>query len=87
MEEWEVIDMLDNLRYLERNEWERSRYEIYSNIQINSKKKLKPTDIMKFEWDDEKETETVENKTITKEDIKRLNEKTKIINQALSNGK
>lgn len=87
MEEWEVNDMLDNLRYLERNEWERSRYAIYSNIQINSKKKLKPTDIMKFEWDDEKETETFENKTITKEDIKRLNEKTKIINQALSNGK
>lgn len=86
MEEWEVNDMLDNLRYLERNEWERSRYAIYSNIQINSKKKLKPTDIMKFEWDDEKE-ESGEKQTISKEDINRLKEKSKLISKVMTNGK
>jgi len=45
----------------------------YITAQANCTKQLKPTDILKFDWDniDEKET------SISKEDIMRLKEKSK----------
>ena len=42
---------LENLR--ERGKWERTRWQttLLLNIQIAKGKKLKPTDLIEFEWD------------------------------------
>lgn len=43
----------DSLEDAEREEWERTRFLAYSVFQSQSTKKLKPTDIIKFKWDNE----------------------------------
>ena len=84
MEEYELYDIIENLKYLDKNEWERTRLSIYSNVQMNTKKKLQPKDILTFPWESEpKEV----NKEISKEDIERLKEKSKLISEKINNGK
>ena len=63
---------LENLR--QRNDWERTRWStcILLNIQIEKGKKVKPTDLIEFEWDKKdikKDIETLKNKA---EYIKKL---------------
>ena len=83
MQEYEVNTIIDNLPYMDRNSWEQHRFLAYTNIQINSKKKLSPTDIMKFAWDSEEDVNT-----ISKEEIERLRSKSKgIFNTINNNGK
>jgi hypothetical protein len=85
MQEYEVSELLDGIPYLDKNDWERSRYSIYTNIQMNSKKKLKPTDVLKFSWDNEDNDTTT---SITNADIERLNKKSEIISKNIfNNGK
>lgn len=43
----------DSLEDAEREEWERTRFMAYITAQTQSTKKLKPTDIIKFKWDNE----------------------------------
>lgn len=84
MQEYEVNTIIENLPYLDRNLWEQNRFAVYSNIQIHSKKKLSPTDIVKFAWDSESiDTET----EITNEDIERLKNKAEQIYKSINNGK
>lgn len=83
MQVYEVNTIIENLPYLDRTSWEQSRFQIYSSVQINSKKKINPTDIMKFAWDNDKEDITISN-----DDIERLKEKSKQIYQTIiNNGK
>lgn len=49
----EVVDIIKNIKWLDRNERELDRYKVFVNVQANSKKKLKPEDILKLPWDDE----------------------------------
>lgn len=83
MEEYELYEIINNLRYLERNDWERTRLNMYSNVQMNTKKKLTPKDILSFPWENESEEDS---KEISKEDIERLKEKSKLISEKI-NGK
>lgn len=83
MEEYELYEIINNLRYLERNDWERTRLSMYSNVQMNTKKKLTPKDILSFPWENESEEDS---KEISKEDIERLKEKSKLISEKI-NGK
>ena len=51
---WNKLDgfyELENIR--ERSKWERTRWQttLLLNIQIAKGKKLKPTDLIEFEWD------------------------------------
>ena len=51
---WNKLDgfyELENIR--ERSRWERTRWQttLLLNIQIAKGKKLKPTDLIEFEWD------------------------------------
>ena len=51
---WNKLDgfyELENLR--ERGKWERTRWQttLLLNIQIAKGKKIKPTDLIEFEWD------------------------------------
>lgn len=53
LEQWEISMMADALGYSEREEWERTRFLAYMTAQMQSTKRLKPTDIIKFKWDTE----------------------------------
>lgn len=86
MQEYEVQDIISNLEYYERPEWERTRFQSYCNIQKSSTKKLKPTDLITFPWEkEESSTDQINGNSepLTKEDIQRLKEQAKIISQTL----
>lgn len=53
LEPWEISMFADSLEDAEREEWEHTRFLAYSVFQSQSTKKLKPTDIIKFKWDNE----------------------------------
>lgn len=53
------------------NSWEQARFIAFLIAQCNSTKQLKPSDIMKFQWDKEE----AESTAISNEDIRRLKEK------------
>ena len=79
-------DIILNLEYLERPEWERTRFQSYCNIQKSSSKKLKPTDLITFPWEKEHDnTEQINGNSepLTQEDIDRLRQQAKIISQTL----
>ena len=69
----ELEPLINNLHKKDRNGWEQARMIAYVIAQCNSTKKLKPTDIMQFTWDND----TTEETSISNEDIKRLKEKAK----------
>ena len=73
MRMYELEPLISNLHKKDRNSWEQARMVAYVIAQCNSTKKLKPTDIMQFSWDDDTTGET----SISNENIKRLREKAK----------
>lgn len=75
MKDYEVYLLLDNIQYSEKNDWERSRFESYVVAQVNSKKKIKPTDLVKFSWDNNDKPST----EISTQDIERLKKKSEEI--------
>jgi hypothetical protein len=77
MKDYEVYLLLDNIQYSEKNDWERSRFESYVVAQVNSKKKIKPTDLVKFSWD--KEYNDKPSTEISTQDIERLKKKSEEI--------
>ena len=84
MEEYELQDTIQNLKYIDKDAWERLRIQIYSNVQMNTKKKLKPEDILKFPWEQEDKPKDT---SISNEDISRLREKAQQISQNINNAK
>lgn len=79
-----LIDgIIDNIPYLDRNNWEQTR--LLASIQANtwSEKEVDPMDIIKFKWDDDSKKK--EAKMIKTSDIERLKEKAKIIQQNFFN--
>lgn len=67
--------------YRHKEDWEQARLISYLIAQVNSNKKLKVTDIVKFPW----ESETDKDDTyISEEDIKMLSEKAKQYEQMLA---
>lgn len=86
MQEHEVQDIILNLEYLERPEWERTRFQSYCNIQKSSSKRLSPNDLITFPWEKEHDnTEQINGNSepLTQEDIDRLRQQAKIISQTL----
>lgn len=85
LELYEVNDIIECLPYLDKNEWERNRGIMYSVFQSQCTKQIKPTDIIKFPWDNV----TVEDETsISNDDIERLKNKSKLIQEKhFNNGK
>lgn len=82
MQEYEVATYIENVPYLNLNEWEQTRQMIYVYAQSMSRKQLKPTDLLHFKWDNDFE----EHKTdISNEDISRLRSQAKKIEQQLQN--
>lgn len=75
---YELEDILDLIKYSYKQEWEQTRFNAFINAQINSSKTLKPTDIIKFDWDNENEGDNKVT-TISEQDINRLREKSELM--------
>ena len=67
MEFWEAIVLSGELGYCDRNLLESQRTIAYILAQSNSKKKLKPTDIAKYAW--EEKTKITKHTLLSKEEI------------------
>lgn len=49
---YEAKSLLNYSYYREQESWEQTRLLAYITAQVNSTKKLKMTDIIKFQWDE-----------------------------------
>lgn len=72
MKWYEVEACIKGLENKNKASWEQCRFISYMIAQVNSTKKLNPTDILSFNWDKEEENK---NTMITNEDIERLKNK------------
>ena len=73
MQWYEVEACLNGLENKNKAGWEQTRFISYIIAQVNSTKKLKPTDILSFKWD--KTEEAGKETIITNEDVQRLKDK------------
>lgn len=78
--------LLDNLWILEKEASERMRMMCWMTAQVNSKKRLKPEDIIEFAWEKERDRDTT---PITREKMDELQKQAQIMRQKLmeNNGK
>lgn len=86
LQEYEIEPIVQNIPFIEKGDWERTRFLAYCNIQKSSTKKLKPTDLITFPWEkEESSTDQINDNSepLTKEEIQRLKEQAKIISQTL----
>lgn len=86
MQEYEIQDIISNLEYYERPEWERTRFQTYCNLQKSSSKRISPQDLITFPWEkEESSTDQINGNSepLSKEEIQRLKEQAKIISQTL----
>lgn len=86
MQEYEIQDIISNLEYYERPEWERTRFSTLCNIQKSSSKRITLQDLITFPWENEESSTDQINgnsEPLSKEDIQRLKEQAKIISQTL----
>jgi hypothetical protein len=72
MEQYEIAPLVSKLYLKNKESWEQARLIGYITAQTQSTKKLKPTDIMKFPWE-----EVEVNTKVSNEDRERLIEKAK----------
>ena len=72
---YEVQPLITSMHLKHRDSWEQSRMIAYIIAQVNSRKKLNPTDIIKFAWDNEEEMN--KETSMSNEDIERLRKKAK----------
>lgn len=56
MTEYEAELLISNLQYADRVSWEQTRLQMFSSVVPYSKKKIQPTDILKFEWENQRES-------------------------------
>lgn len=81
---FEFEKLLEYSFYAHQDEWEQCRFNSYINIQMNSKKKLKPQDILPFTWDNNTKRGTI----VSEKDKNRLREFAKKQEELLNkNGK
>ena len=78
MQMYELEPLISNIHKKNKESWEQTRLLAYITAQANSTKKLKPTDIISFSWDNE-----VSDTAISNEDVQRLKNKAK---QYINNG-
>jgi hypothetical protein len=70
MRPYEVSIMLNYIDNADKTTWEQARMQMYITAQVNSTKKIKPTDIMNFSWD--KLNNQPQQTEISNEDVERL---------------
>ena len=70
----ELQDILDNIQFADRSLWEALRINSFITCQVNSRKKLKLTDVYRLPFDETEDTEQ-----FTKEDIEQMQKQSKIL--------
>nr|DAJ23585.1 MAG TPA: hypothetical protein [Caudoviricetes sp.] len=78
---YELNTILSSLNKSIKNDWEQTRMIAYIIAQCNSTKQLKPTDILKFDWDNDDHNKQ---EIITKDDVARLKAKATSIAKTLN---
>lgn len=86
MESWEAMEMVGMMDYADKNSWEQTRAQVYVATQSNSKRKLKPTEVMKFAWDDDKIEDGTLTKEITVDEKERLKKRAEMIRERYIKG-
>lgn len=72
LQEWEIREYIDTIEYFDIPEWERTRLIMYMTAQTNCSKQLKLSDIFKFKWEKEDNSNT----KLSNKEIKNLSEMT-----------
>lgn len=74
MQPYELTLICDSLHLRVKEAWEQARMISYIIAQVNSKKRLKPTDIIEFGW--EREAKPIQEKkmtyTYTEDEVEKL---------------
>ena len=70
----ELSDILDNIQFADRSLWEAQRINSFITCQVNSRKKLKLTDVYRLPFDETDETEQM-----TKEDIDQMQQQSQML--------
>lgn len=72
--EWELNDLIDNIPFLDRNQWEIGRLQAWITAQTSSTKKLSFQDICTFKWEQKSDIpeDIQHDQEITNEEINRL---------------
>lgn len=73
MQTYEISSLMEYGYYRNKDQWEQARLIAYVMAQVNSRKPIKPTDIIKFDWDGRQEKEDAQ--PITKEYIEMMQAK------------
>lgn len=71
MKPYELSIITDKLHLRVKDSWEQSRLIAYMVGQVNSKKKLKPTDIIKFGWESE-DTPQQQQHTLSIDEVEKI---------------
>lgn len=74
MKQYEVLEILKSMPFLNRSSWEQARFMSFITARVGGAK-IEETDLMQFPWDNERE----EIKPITDNDVNRLEQKAKQI--------
>lgn len=82
MDNYLIPILIEGLYLSNKESWEQTRELLFMTAQVNSTKKLKPEDLMKFPWDSYKPE--FEKKPITEEDRIRLEEKAELFKRNLN---
>lgn len=75
MQEYEINNIVENIKYADKNEWESARLIAYVIAKANFKNIKKAQDFLPLPWDDTTSTPTkkkAKNTNITQEEIDRL---------------
>ena len=72
MKPYELSIICDSLHLRHKESWEQARMVAYITAQANSKKKLKPTDIITFAWEKVQDEAKQQRKELTKEDVEQI---------------
>lgn len=70
----EIDSIMNELEYVNREEWERTRMIMYSVLQSQSTKQLNINDILPFDWDKKNE----KTKGVTPQDIEEFKKRKNI---------
>lgn len=86
LQEYEIEPIIQNIPFIEKGDWERTRFQSYCNLQKSSSKRLSPQDLITFPWEkEESSTDQINcnSEPLTKEEIQRLKEQAKQYQQTL----
>lgn len=78
---YEATALMKYAHLANRDTWEQARLNAYVSAQCNTTQNLKPTDIVKFPWDDDDNT----SENVDIEEVNRLRDAAKNYEQFLKN--